>query len=312
MNWAAIGVLMSSIVMSNLKWVDRAPMPLPRAGYIAGEMGGKLVIAGGSYWKDGQKYWSDRTDYFDPAKNEWQAGANLPEARSDAACATFHGSVYTFGGGQQGAATGDIWRLNANKWTRVARTIPERRLYAAAAVIGDTIYVIGGLSKPGDYSSAANTVWRWRPNAPAAAWENIAPLPGPARVSHAVAALGGKLYVFGGVTMDGAALRNLDDAYVYSPADRKWTTLPKLPVARRAWWAVAVQDRILICGGYTNDFSADVFAFDPKTGMAVKADPLPHAIADAKFLLAGHSVLTAGGESGVKVRGIWTMQGDLH
>ncbi len=83
-------------------------------------------------------------------------------------------------------------------------------------------------------------------------------------------------------------------------------------MARRAWWAVAIRGRILLCGGYTTDFSADVLEFDPATSRAVKTVSLPHAIADAKFVMAGQRVLTAGGESGVKVRGIWTVQGDVH
>src|ERR1700682_2676203 len=97
---SALGVLMASVAVSSLTWTDRAPMPLPRAGYMAGELDGKLVVAGGSYWQDGKKHWSARTDYFDPAKNEWQPGAQMPEIMSDAACVAFQGSLYTFGGGQ--------------------------------------------------------------------------------------------------------------------------------------------------------------------------------------------------------------------
>jgi N-acetylneuraminic acid mutarotase len=299
-------------VLSNFHWTERAPIPLPRAGYMAGAAGGKLVIAGGSYWRDGKKYWSDRTDYFDPLKNEWQPGPSLSQPWSDAACATFHDAIYTFGGGNQGIPTAEVWRLRGNQWTKMEAPMPQQRLYAVAATMEDAVYVTGGLSKAGDYASASNSVWMWKPSAPASAWHELAPIPGPLRVSHAVAALGRKLYVFGGVTMDGSALRNLDDAYVYDLATSKWMTLPRLPVARRAWPAVAVGGRILLCGGYTTDFSADVFEFDPKTNAIVKAAPLPHPIADAKFVLAGSRVLTAGGESGVKIRGIWTIEGDIH
>ncbi len=304
---------MPLVVLSNLNWTERAHIPVPRAGYMAGVLDGKLVIAGGSYWKDEKKYWSDRTDYFDPAKNEWQSGPKLPQPWSDAACATLQGTLYTFGGGDQGIPTAEVRRLRGNQWTKVdGADMPQPRLYAVAAVIGNSIYVAGGLKKAGDYGSAASSLWMWNPSESGSRWSELAPIPGPPRVSHAVAALGGKLYVFGGVTMDGTVLRNLDDAYVYDTGAAKWTTLPHLPVARRAWSAVAVGSRILLCGGYTTDFSADVFEFDPKTNAVVKATPLPHPLADAKFFLAGNRLLTAGGESGVKIRGIWTIQGETH
>ena len=64
--------------------------------------------------------------------------------------------------------------------------------------------------------------------------------------------------------------------------------------ARRALWATAVRGRILLFGGYTNDYSADVFEFDPKTQVTVKIGPLPHALADGKFILLGRRILTAG------------------
>jgi hypothetical protein len=82
-------------------------------------------------------------------------------------------------------------------------------------------------------------------------------------------------------------------------------------VSRRAWSAVAVCSRIFLCG-YTTDFSADVFEFDPKTKVVMKTTRLPHPLAGAKFLLAGTHLLTAGREPGVKIRGIWTIQGDLN
>ena len=278
---------------------------------MAGKLEGKLVIAGGSYWQDNEKHWSDRTDYFDPARNEWRRGAPMPDVLSDAACVTFKGSLYTFGGGQHGTIIRETWELSENRWRRLPHAkIPAPRLYAAAALVGSFIYVTGGLSKADDYRSATNTVWRWNPLS-TAGWEEIAPMPGDPRVSHAVVGLGGKLYVFGGVTMEGATLRNLDDAYVYAPADRKWTTLPKLPMARRAFWATAVHGRILLFGGYTTDFSPDVFEFDPKTKSTVKIGTMPHPVADAKFILLDRHILTTGGEAANKVRGIWTLEGEV-
>jgi N-acetylneuraminic acid mutarotase len=311
MKRAACGILMMPALFSTLTWRERAPMPLPRAGYMAGLLGGKLVIAGGSYWKDNQKYWSDRTDYFDADRNAWESGPSLPSARGDAACVTVKDSMYTFGGGQ-GAPTAEVWRLHKNAWSHLdGSPLPEPRALAVAAELDGVVYLLGGLTKAGDYASATNRVWVWRPSASQSGWKEIPALPGPGRVSHAMAAANGKVYVFGGVTMDGSALHNLDDAYMYDPGSRTWSTLTALPVARRAWWAQTVRNRILILGGYTADFTAEILEFDPATGMASKTDStLPHPLADAKFVLAGKRLLAAGGESGVKVRAVWTIEGN--
>ena len=301
-----LGILfmISTAVYGQWVWLERAPMPLPRAGYIAGALAGKLVIAGGSYWNGDKKVWSDRTDYFDPTGNTWTSGPALPDPKSDAACVVVGDALYTFGGGAEGGITSEVWQLRNGTWSRRPEMLPEPRLYAVAVADGETIYVIGGLAKPGDYGSAANTLWSWRPGRP---FTKMPPIPGAGRVSHAAAIHGGKLYVFGGVTMDGA-LQNLDDSYVFDPSSGTWNTLPALPVARRAWWAVPLQNSIALLGGYTDQFSDEIFEFDPAKLQTRRAGRLPFGLADAKFYTVGRSIVTTGGEVGVKVRGSSTIQ----
>src|SRR5437868_5581442 len=49
-----------------LRWEEKAKMPLPRAGYMAGAVSKRLLLAGGSHWANGKKLWSNRADFFDP------------------------------------------------------------------------------------------------------------------------------------------------------------------------------------------------------------------------------------------------------
>lgn len=282
-------------------------MPLPRAGYIAGVVGKTLAVAGGSYWEGDRKLWSDRTDFFDPARNEWRSGPALPARRSDAACVVLDDALYVFGGGADGAIISSALRLRNGAWETLPYSLPAPRLYPVAAAIGKTIYVLGGLSKAGDYGSAEKTMWARERDV----WKTLPPLPGPARFSQAVAAAGGKLYLFGGATMESGTLRNLDDAWEYDPKAGTWRELPRLPVARRAWWAVANSTRILLLGGYTGDFASDIFSFDPQPGTLRAAGSLPHGLADAKFFVIGKRLVGAGGESGNRIRGIWTLEAGL-
>jgi N-acetylneuraminic acid mutarotase len=304
-------MLLTPLLLSSTGWKERAQLPQARAGCGAGVIGKRMVVAGGSYWDGEKKYWSDRTDLFDPETNTWSPGAPMPQPRSDAASATFRGSVYVFGGVAGGALSADTLRFDGYRW----RSVPEAKLpaplmYPVAAATDAGILLLGGLTTIGDLSSASRALWMWSPGT---GWAKRPDFPGAFRVSAAIAAAGGKLYVFGGIHQDtaGGSLTNLQDAWSFDIKNNTWTELPTLPVARRAWAAIAVDRHIYLLGGYTDSFSADVYSFDLKSHEVRPAGVLPHALADARFVRIGSRVLTAGGESGNKIRSNWTFEGRL-
>ena len=302
-------MLLTPLLLSPMEWKERAPLPRARAGCGAGVIGKRMVVAGGSYWEGDKKYWSDRTDLFDPETNTWSLGAPMPEPRSDAASATFRGGVYVFGGVASGALSDHALRFDGDRWEPVPEAkLPAPLMYPMAAATDAGILLLGGLTTMGDLSSASRALWLWSPGA---GWTKRAAFPGVFRVSAAIAAADGKLYVFGGIHQDaaGGALTNLQDAWSYDVKRDTWSELPKLPVARRAWAAIALDKQIYLLGGYTDSFSADVYSFDLKTQSVRPAGVLPHALADARFVRIGSRVLTAGGESGNKIRSSWTFEG---
>jgi N-acetylneuraminic acid mutarotase len=133
------------------------------------------------------------------------------------------------------------------------------------------------------------------------------PDPRAAPINFSLAASNGKLYLFGGVTATSSGLANLDDAFEYDPLTDRWKALPRLPVARRAWWALEAGGRIRLYGGYTDTFATDIFEIDPGAGAAKPAGSLPNGVAEARFVLVEGSVISAGGESGPKIRAPWTI-----
>ncbi|MGH9397240.1 MAG: Kelch repeat-containing protein [Terriglobia bacterium] len=297
-----------------LHWQERAPLPQPRAGYMAGVISGKLVIAGGSFWQGGKKVWTPRVDTFDPAENRWYTSTPMPEPRSDAASSSFGNALYVFGGGSDGEVRADAIVFQDGKWRRIPKaTLPKPRLYATAVECRGSIYLIGGLSKPGDYSTASNTLWVWNPKEAKKGWKELPCLPGPGRINQAAAQSNGQIYVFGGATWDGAnGVRNLSDAYQFDPEKLKWTRLSDSPIARRCWWAVNVHGRLLLLGGYSGAYEKQIFAYNPASKSFVSDGALPHAICDAKFFRVGNYLVGAGGESGSHIRAPWTFQAQLH
>lgn len=306
MNHLEIITLFAPLFLSPLVWREREPMPLPRAGYIAGVVDGKMLIAGGSLWEGDKKLLSARTDLFDPEQNRWIPGPPLPAPRSDVACVSSGKAVYVFGGVVNGALTDSVLRYEGGAWRELPEAkLPQPRMYAVAATAGDAIYVFGGLSTMGDLSSATRTLWRWNPHT---GWRTMAEFPGTPRVIGALASAEGKLYYFGGLHKGAGDPKNLDELWRFDPAANTWTQLPNLPVARRAWSALSVGKGILLLGGYTDNFSAETYFFDPRAGKTVRHGDLLHPLADAKYVRIGDRLLTAGGEAGVKIRAQWTLE----
>jgi len=285
---------------------EKAPLPEPRAGYAAGVLAGKLLVAGGSYWVGRDKQETARVDVFDPQHNAWSRAAPLPRPMCNAASVIYQGELYVFGGMTGNGALQEALRLHGDRWEALSEArLPEPRSSSVAAATSAGIFLLGGFGRPNDVWSAVNTLWFWRPGS---SWKELAPLPSPPRFTPAMAIANAKLYVFGGATPDEKSVRNLDDGYVYDPAKNAWQPLGPLPVARRAWWATTIDSRILLFGGYTSDFEAEIYEFDPTSGAMRVIGKLPHAVADAKFFVIGKHVFGAGGEAGPKIRARWTVE----
>src|SRR6185437_9921750 len=129
--------------MGKLNWRERAPISVPRSGFMAGAISGKYVVAGGSFWVGKQKHWTSEVEAFDPVSNTWTKWRPLPEPRSDAASVVFDHALYFFGGIIDGHARGDAWELRNQEWKAVhGAELPEHRFYAAAVACRGLIYLV--------------------------------------------------------------------------------------------------------------------------------------------------------------------------
>src|ERR671918_165729 len=73
-----ISFISGSSLFKNISW-DRGPdLPLPRNGYYAAWYNDGLLIAGGTYWKNGRKYWTEEVSFYDPAIDTWVKWEPLP------------------------------------------------------------------------------------------------------------------------------------------------------------------------------------------------------------------------------------------
>jgi N-acetylneuraminic acid mutarotase len=284
-----------------MNWHSLTPPPLPRAGTPVAAIDGTLVVAGGTYWQDGVKYFASRADRYDPKTDTWSPLASLPGGLGDAPAAAFNGHVRIFGGGTTGPGGTHTWVLGEDGWSEdAALRLPAPRRSSVVAVIGDRIFLLGGLSGNGtEFGTATSTVWSARATG---GWTPCASLPGPARFNAAVGVVGGRILLAGGCTPDGSGVRNLDDVLAYDPATDRWSEWARLPLALRGAWGVAVGERLLVLGGYSDRFLTDIFAVSGASGKVERVGDLPEGLADARFCALGRRIYGVTGENGIKKR----------
>jgi N-acetylneuraminic acid mutarotase len=83
---------------------------------------------------------------YDPASDRWEQGPPI-EPRGTAGAAVYCGAIYVFGGESQAknAVLSDVLRLESRgtAW-ETAQPMPTARNYARAALLGSSVYLIGG------------------------------------------------------------------------------------------------------------------------------------------------------------------------
>jgi len=65
----AIATMMILTPTHAARWEKLPPLPEPHGGFICGALGEKIVVLGGTNWKDGTKRWLDAIWTFEPRTN---------------------------------------------------------------------------------------------------------------------------------------------------------------------------------------------------------------------------------------------------
>jgi len=201
---------------------------------------------------------------FDPRTGEYDELEELPEPLNHIGMVAYDGDIYIVGGHGNllngVAPKRDFYRYSpdSRRWSRLP-PMPTARGAVAAAVIGDRLYVVGGMVR-GHAVTVAQAY-----DFGEGTWEDIAPLPEP-REHIAGVALDGRLYVIGGRNDDTDSLGTVER---YDPDRNRWEKLPDLPIASGGLEAVAFGEAILAMGGGDDRrrlVTGAVQRFDPAAG----------------------------------------------
>jgi hypothetical protein len=227
----------------------------------------------------------------------------LPASLFASAAATVGHTEYLFGGAEGTASdptpepymySYDV--LGSGAVDQVGE-LPTGNYGLSAAVIGNTVYLVGGDSG----STTLRTILAWSPHGGAPA--QVATLPVALRYA-AVAAVGEQIVIAGGLTATGTPSTAI---YVFDPARHRLRALrAKLPVGLYAAFGATLGDLAYVVGGAELTGTAPdtavvplrtIYSVNPSTGQLARAGSLQYPLAEASATVIGQTIYLAGGLS---------------
>lgn len=105
----------------------------------------------------------------------------------------------------------------------------------------------------------------------------------------------GRIYVFGGSGLNGAATTVFSNKFqYYDIASNTWNPLPNMPTAREAKGKI-VNDKLYVIGGFNGTPSRLINVYDLKTNVWIDKYTMPVGISGHSLAVSGHKIFIAGG-----------------
>jgi Kelch motif len=250
----------------SLERVGTLPVSLSKSAAVA-LPGGRLLVAGGL---------GSNAILAGPPSRLRVIG-RLPTATHDAAAALSGRFVSLYGGGES-VSVPTVLRIDpASGAVLRLRPLDEPLSDLGAVSAGGTTYLVGGYTGT-KYASAILRV------GPGDRTSTVARLPAGTRYAG-VAALGGKLYVAGGLHTTGPT----DAVWAIDPRAGTVTRVAALPAPEAHAALAALGGRLYLVGGRS------ILRIDPASGAVARVASLPQALTDPNAVPLGRDVVIVGG-----------------
>jgi N-acetylneuraminate epimerase len=226
-----------------LTWSRLPPLPDKQgfAGPYVGTHHGALLVAGGANfpdkppWQGGAKAWYDSVFVLEEPGGGWQIRGRLPRPLGYGVSLSTKDGVVCIGGSNAQRHCADVFLLRWEEGevrTSPLPSLPRPCANFCGAMVGDTIYVAGGIETP-ESTSALRTFWSLELGSSLRQWQELEPWPGPGRMLAVAAVQDRAFFLVSGAALtsdaDGKpARRYLNDAYRYQPG-QGWKRVADLP-----------------------------------------------------------------------------------
>jgi N-acetylneuraminic acid mutarotase len=259
------------------------------AGMFAGVSGDTLLAAGGANfpdkkpWEGGKKVWDDRVFALDRPDGKWATIGKLPRPLGYGVSVSHRGGVVCVGGSNADGHYADCFRLEVQSGKLVTTSLPrlpEPIANSCGTLVGDTLYLAGGLSRP-DAEKTLKVFLALDLAAKEPKWRELEPWPGRARMLSVPAEFDGAFWLISGTDLiarkGGLPVRQyLTDAYRYDPGNgwKRVADLPRAVVAAPSPTVAGASGPVVLGGDDGNDvatppdrhpgFSKIVLRYDAK------------------------------------------------
>ncbi len=207
------------------------------AGPFVGVVDDALLVAGGANFPD-EPLWETDKVFHDEIHllrrlgdgYEWHSGGTLPSKMGYGAAVTTPDGIVCMGGTDDVDTFDEVFLISWNENSGELEftefpSLPEPCAYGSATLIGDRIYLAGGMSDL-ELSSAMNNFWMldlsMRGSGEDFKWVELDPVPGPSRAFNITVSQHNGfdycVYVMSGRAVVGDDVAFLTDVYEYNPA----------------------------------------------------------------------------------------------
>lgn len=241
-------------------------MELKSAAVVNGKLYILGTLQGGDIW-----YATPRSWVYTPETKKWAEIAPMPvsEARGSSAMGVLGDEIYLAGGMRSlnpvdggfhdSINTTTVYNTRTGRW-RTLPDLPANRDHVGGAVIGRTLYVVGG--RDHGQVNVQNTTFALDLSDPHAHWKRKADMP-TARGGLATGVIGTTIYTFGG---EGNPTNGSNGVFpqteAYDTERDTWIKLPSMRVPRHGTGAASTGDAIYVPGGGDAEGDGAVNTFD--------------------------------------------------
>ncbi|KAK5164884.1 uncharacterized protein LTR77_009548 [Saxophila tyrrhenica] len=234
-------------------WHVAAPLPVPLNHGNTATVDGKIYLLGSL---SGAMDWvAMNSSYVYQPFNDTITPMPNGTARGSSAMGVRDSKIYVAGGmtilqAYEGGHQDSVSMVSSydtltDSWDIDYPPLPEPRQHVGGAVISSTFYVIGG--RENGIHQYHNTTYALDLDNPVE-WKELSPMP-TARGSLACAAVGKKIYCFGGEGDRSNPQQIFHETEVYDTTTDSWETLLPMEVPRHGTGATAVGNKVYIPGG---------------------------------------------------------------